>query len=82
MSASSDSHWWANVAPVMPFASAMSAVDAVNVSPTRAVPSITGAPMAALFSGRGTVLATASGPKLSMSSPSASRSTVPPEGFA
>ena len=45
MSASSLSHWCANVAPVSPTASAMPDTDAVSVSPTRALPPMAGRPV-------------------------------------
>ena len=49
MSASARIHWWAKRASSSPSASEMPDVEAVSVSPTRGVPPIAGAPVAAVF---------------------------------
>ena len=65
-----------------PFASEMPAVDAVSVSPTRAVPEIVGAPVAAALAGCATVFVTTTGPKSATARLSASCSFVSSAGCA
>ena len=66
------SHWYAKVALSRPSASSMADTDAVSVSPTSAVPEISGRPAGAAFSGSGVSFVTASPAKEAASLPAAS----------
>ena len=66
------SHCQANVAFSVPSASEIASADAVSVSPTCAVPEISGRPAGAAFSGSGVSFVTASSVKEAASLPAAS----------